>query len=334
MEKDISTKKTVPIQIRGYLYRAGYSLLRRPVFGVLIAFIVIFTVFSIIAPEFLTVRSITGIFTLVAELGIIAIGETFLIISGEFDLSAGSVYALAGALFVVISNRTHSLLGLPVSIVAAAGIGLINGLVTMKTKIPSFIATLGMMMMTRGALLVATGGHSLQYQGDPVVHILLTKILKYGFRPSHLWYILLILIFSFILFRTRYGNWVFATGGNKEAARAQGINPDRVKLKNFITCSALAGFSGCIAISRFKFSNVGFGTGYELEAIASSVIGGTFIFGGYGTIIGAGLGTFIVGMIRSGLVLAQVPGYFYRFFVGAVLIIAAIINNRIREMWS
>jgi simple sugar transport system permease protein len=332
MDKEIPKTKTA--SIRETLYKLGYSLLRRPVFGVLIAFIVIFTIFSIIAPEFFTVRSITGIFTLVAELGIIAIGETFLIISGEFDLSAGSVYALAGALFVVISNQTHSLIGLPVALLAVAGVGFINGIVTIKTKIPSFIATLGMMMMTRGALLVATGGHSLQYKGDTVVQTLLTKILRYGFRPSHLWFISLTLIFSFILFRTRYGNWVFATGGNKEAARAQGINPDTVKLRNFITCSVLAGFSGCIAISRFKFSNVGFGTGYELEAIAASVIGGTFIFGGYGTIFGAALGTFIVGMIRSGLVLAHVPGYFYRFFVGAVLIIAAIINNRIRKMWS
>ena len=99
-------------------------------------------------------------------------------------------------------------------------------------------------------------------------------------------------------------------------------------------CSLLAGFSGCIAISRFKFANVAFGTGYELEAIASAVIGGTFMFGGYGTIIGASLGAFIVGMIRIGLVMAGAPGYFYKTLVGIVLIAAAVINNRIRKMWS
>ncbi|MEW5815691.1 MAG: ABC transporter permease, partial [Spirochaetota bacterium] len=217
-----------------YLWRAGYSLLRYPVFGVFIAFVVIFTTFSVIAPEFFTIGSVTGIFSLVAELGIIAIGETFLIISGEFDLSAGSVYAISGAVFVVVSNQTHSLLGLAAALITAAVIGLINGLVTIKTKIPSFIATLGMMMMTRGLLLVATGGHSLEYRGDLVVYTILSKIINYGFRPSHLWFVVLTLIFSFILFRTRYGNWVFATGGNKEAARAQGIDPDKVKLKNFM----------------------------------------------------------------------------------------------------
>lgn len=320
--------------LKGHLYRAGYSLLRYPVFGVFVAFVVIFTTFSIIAAEFFTVRSITGIFSLVAELGIIAIGETLLIISGEFDLSAGSVYAMSGALFVVVSNITHSLFGLAVALAMSVVIGFINGLVTIRTKIPSFIATLGTMMITRGALLAATGGHSLQYEGDPFVHTILSKIVDYGFRPSHLWFLGLTLLFSIILFRTRYGNWVFATGGNQEAARAQGIDVDRVKLKNFMLCAVLSGFSGCIAISRFKFSNVSFGTGYELEAIASSVIGGTYLFGGYGTIAGTALGAFIVGMIRSGLVMAKVPGYYYRIFVGAVLIVAAIINNRIRKILS
>ncbi len=320
--------------LKSYLYRIGYSLLRYPVFGVLIAFVVIFGTFSIIAPKFLTVQSFTSILTIVAELGIIAIGTTLLMISGEFDLSTGSVYALSGTIFVVVSNQTHSLLGLVLALIVSVAIGFINGIITIKAKIPSFITTLGMQMMCRGGLLAATGGHSLQYKGDSFVYNILSKIIYYGFRPSHLWFILLTLIFSFVLFRTRYGNWVFATGGNKEVAKARGIDPDKVKLKNFMICALLAGFSGIIAISRFKFSNVAFGTLYELEAIAASVIGGTFLFGGYGTIIGTAIGTFIVGMIRSGLVMAGVPGYFYRFFVGVVLIVAAVINNKIREMWS
>lgn len=319
---------------RGLLSKMGNSFIRRPVFGVLIAFSAVFIVFSVIAPKFLTIASLTGIFSLVAELGIITIGEAFLIISGEFDLSVGGVYALAGAVFVATANQTHSILGLLAALVVAAAIGVLNWAVTVKMGLPSFIATLGMMLMTRGGLLVATGGHSIAYRADPVMPVVLSKIIDYGFRPSHMWFLLVVVLFSFLLFKTKYGNWVFATGGEKNTARARGVNTDRVKLINFVLCSVLAAFAGCIAISRFKFANVAFGTGYELEAIAAAVIGGTFMFGGYGTIVGAALGAFIVSMIRIGLVLAGAPGYFYKFFVGAILIIAAYINNRIRRIWS
>jgi len=320
--------------LQSFFLRLGDSLLRHPVFGVLIAFIVVFGTFAIIAPKFLTLRAQTGISSLVAELGIITIGEAFLIISGEFDLSVGGVYALSGALFVVLAGQTHSLLALFVALVVATLVGYMNGQITLKTGIPSFITTLGMMMITRGSLLAATGGHSMQYRGDQIVPTLLSKIIAHGIRPSHFWFFLLTALFSFLLFYTRYGNRTFATGGDRETARARGIDVNRIKLQNFMICSLMAGFSGCIAISRFKFANVAFGTGYELEAIASAVIGGTFMFGGYGTIIGASLGAFIVGMIRIGLVMAGVPGYFYKAIVGMVLIAAAVINNKIRKMWS
>jgi simple sugar transport system permease protein len=314
--------------------RFGSYLIRRPVFGVLIAFLTVFLTFSAIAPKFLGLDNLTGIFSLVAELGIITIGEAFLIISGEFDLSVGGVYALAGAIFVEVTNRSHSAMGIVAALGISAGIGVVNWAVTRRLGIPSFIATLGMMLMTRGGLLAATGGQSITYKGDELLPVILSKIIDYGIRPSHFWFILLALVFSFLLFRTRYGNWVLATGGGQETARARGINVDRVKLVNFVLCATLAGLAGCIAISRFKFANVAFGTGYEMEAVAAAVIGGTFLFGGYGTIIGAALGAFIVGMIRSGLVLAGAPGFFYRFFVGVILIAAAYINNRIRLLWS
>ena len=318
----------------GFFSKLGKSFIRRPVFGVLIAFSTIFTVFSIIAPKFLTQASLTGIFSLVAELGIITIGEAFLIISGEFDLSVGGVYALAGTVFVIISNLTHSILGLVAALVIGIIIGIINWAVTVKMGLPSFIATLGMMLMTRGGLLAATGGHSIAYRADSVMPVVLSKIISNGFRPSHIWFLFIVILFAYILQKTRYGNWVLATGGQKETARARGVNTSKVKLINFITCSLLAAFAGCIAISRFKFANVAFGTGYELEAIAAAVIGGTFMYGGYGTIIGAALGAFIISMIRIGLVMTGAPGYFYKFFVGIILILAAYINNRIKNIWS
>jgi len=302
-----------------------------PALGALIAFSAIFVTFSVIAPKFLTLRSLTGIFTLVSELGIITIGEAFLMISGEFDLSVGGVYALGGALFVVLANSLPSFLAFIITLGVAAFIGYVNGMITLRGGIPSFITTLGTMMITRGILLVATGGFSLTYKGDNFVPTILSKLIGRGFRPSHIWFIALALLFSFVLTRTRYGNWVFASGGNKEIARMKGVNTDSVKLRNFIISAVMAAIAGCMAISRFKFANVAFGTGYELEAIAAVVIGGTSLFGGYGTILGAALGAFLIGMIRIGLVLAGVPGYFYKALVGAVLITAALINIRMRH---
>ncbi len=310
----------------------GLVISKYPALGALIAFTAIFTTFSIIAPKFLTVRSLTGIFTLVSELGIIAIGEAFLMISGEFDLSVSGVYALGGALFVVLANSVPSVLALIITLGVAAFIGYSNAVITLRGGIPSFITTLGTMMITRGILLAATGGFSLAYKGDTFVPTILSKLIGRGFRPSHIWFIALALLFSFILTRTRYGNWVFAAGGNKEIARTMGVNTDSVKLRNFIMSAVMAALAGCMAISRFKFANVAFGTGYELEAIASVVIGGTSLFGGYGTILGAAIGAFLVGMIRIGLVLAGAPGYLYQAFVGAVLIIAAIVNLKIRHV--
>ncbi|MCK4617280.1 ABC transporter permease [Candidatus Aerophobetes bacterium] len=304
---------------------------RYPAFGALIAFMAIFVTFSIIAPKFLTLRSLTGIFTLVSELGIIAIGEAFLMISGEFDLSVGGVYALGGALFVVLANSLPSFLAFIITLGVAAFIGYVNGVITLRGGIPSFITTLGTMMITRGILLIATGGFSLAYKGDTFVPMILSKLVGYGFRPSHIWFIALALLFSFILTRARYGNWVFAAGGNKEIARMMGVNTDSVKLRNFMISAVMAALAGCMAISRFKFANVAFGQGYELEAIAAVVIGGTSLFGGYGTILGAALGAVMVGMIRIGLVLAGAPGYLYQAFVGVVLITAAIINIKIRR---
>jgi len=309
----------------------GLVISKYPALGALVAFIAIFVTFSIIAPKFLTLRALTGIFTLVSELGIIAIGEAFLMISGEFDLSVSGVYALGGALFVVLANSLPSFLAFIIVLGVAAFIGYVNGMITLRGGIPSFITTLGTMMVTRGILLAATGGFSLAYKGDTFVPMILSKLIGHGLRPSHIWFIALALLFSFILTRTRYGNWVFAAGGNKEIARTMGVNTDSVKLRNFMISAVMAALAGCMAISRFKFANVAFGKGYELEAIASVVIGGTSLFGGYGTILGAALGAVMVGMIRIGLVLAGAPGYLYQAFVGAVLITAAIINIKIRR---
>lgn len=309
------------------------SRIRRwPEFGVILAFSTIFMVFSLLAPKFVSLRNLTGIFTIVSELGIITIGVAFLMIAGEFDLSVSSVYALSGFLFVTLANSFNSVLALIITLVAAACIGFLNGTITLRAGIPSFITTLGTMMFLRGIMLAVTGGRSVVYNGDLIVPTMLTRFIGRGFRPSHIWFLALALFFSLILTRTRYGNWVFATGGKKEVARAMGVNVNRVKVVNFMISSVMAGLAGCIVINRFGVANASFGMGMELEAIASAVIGGTFLMGGYGTIIGAFFGAFLMGMMRTGLVMVGAPAYWYQAFVGAILVIAATINIKLRRL--
>ncbi|MDD5015453.1 MAG: ABC transporter permease [Atribacterota bacterium] len=325
------SKKNIGVETRGQFL--SFSQVRRwPEFGVILAFLVLLTIFSIFSSNFLTLRNITGILTIVSELGIVAIGVAFLMISGEFDLSVSSVYAFSGFIFVTLANKYNSPLAFIITLVIAAFIGFCNGIITLRARIPSFIATLGMMLLLRGSLLAVTGGESVSYKSDAIMPTIFTRFIGYGFRPSHIWFIALTVIFSIILTNTRYGNWVFATGGNKEVARAMGVNINKVKVTNFMLSAMMASLSGCIVISRFSLANASFGTGMELEAIASAVIGGTFLTGGYGTIIGVFFGALLMGMMRTGLVMIGAPAYWYQTFVGAILIIAATINLKLRHL--
>jgi len=325
------SKNNIVVETRGQFL--NFSQIRRwPEFGVMLAFLVLLTIFSIFSSNFLTLRNITGILTIVSELGIMAIGVAFLMIAGEFDLSVSSVYAFSGFLFVTLANKYNSPLAFVITLAIAAFIGICNGIITLRARIPSFIATLGMQLLLRGSLLAVTGGESVSYSSDAIMPTILTRFIGFGFRPSHIWFIALTVIFSIILTNTRYGNWVFATGGNREVARALGVNTNKVKVTNFMLSAIMASLSGCIVISRFKLANASFGTGMELEAIASAVIGGTFLTGGYGTIIGVFFGALLMGMMRTGLVMIGAPAYWYQTFVGAILIIAATINLKLRHL--
>jgi len=308
------------------------DLLRIKEFGAIVGVIVFLVLFSFLSNRFLTAENVFNTLTMAAELGIISIGVAMLIISGEFDLSVGSVFAVAPMTFATMVNAKYNpYLSLIVSLMVCAGIGLVNGTVTLKTGIPSFITTLGMMMFWRGILLAITGGF-------PIILSRRVDMLQYlggrvhgGLRYSAIWFVVLAFVFWVVLEKTRFGNWVFATGGNLGAARALGIATTRVKLVNFIFSSVLAGFAGLTTFARFKLVDPTFGQELELEAIASAVMGGTLLTGGYGSVVGASVGAFMISMVRNGLVLAGAPAYWYRAFIGVILIIAAVINARIRK---
>lgn len=272
-----------------------------------------------------------------AELGITCIGVTILMVSGEFDLSVGSTYAISAFIFVKLASMgVPSLLVFSLTLAFAALIGFANGIITTKTRVPSFITTLGTMMFIRGLIYIATGGATASYQGDLMVPALLSlRLSQDGFlsylRPSHFWYLAFIILFTILLFRTRYGNHVIATGGDPRTARSMGVEIERVKIINFIICSIMAGLAGIVVASRFLFVSPTIGEGRELEAIAAVVIGGTSLYGGYGTIIGSLLGVLLTAMISSGLLMIGAPPYWYSAFVGVILLLATIINIKMRK---
>jgi simple sugar transport system permease protein len=182
------------------------------------------------------------------------------------------------------------------------------------------------MMLWRGVLLYITGGFPVSYEADKTLLYFLGGRVFEGLRATGIWFVILTILFIVILGRTRYGNWVLATGGNRDSARTSGVDIDRVKLINFTLCSLLAGFSGTANLARYLISQPMLGSEMGLEAIAASVIGGNLLTGGYGSILGTFLGALLMGIIRTGLISVGVEPYLYMTFTGLILITAVIIN--------
>jgi len=314
-------------------FNSSIALLFRahPELGALVGLILIFVVFCFTATRFLSLESLAGIVTVASELGIVAAGITFLMITGEFDLSVGSTFGFSAMIIAITANAGIPLwIGFLLALTAAFFVGLINGIITVKYKIPSFINTLGTLMFWRGILLAVTGGFAVRYWGTSSFLRGLNGHFLGEFRTSSIWFFIVIFLLNIILVKTPYGNFTYATGGNKEAARALGISVDKVKIINFIICSGLAGLAGCIQFARFNSVDPLRGTGMELEAIAAVVVGGTLMSGGYGNLIGTLFGVLLMGMVRSGLIMSGAPAYWYQAFIGIILISAVIINAKLK----
>jgi simple sugar transport system permease protein len=310
---------------------AGPSMLRRviarPEFGPFVLLVAEIAIFTAINPKFLSIDNVSNILTFTVELGLIALAMTLLMTSGEFDLSVGSVFGWSAVLMWTLFNSGVASLEIAflLAMLCALLIGLVNGLFVTRLKIPSFLVTLGMLLVVRGTALYVTDGFP-QRTWDAseqwIAAVLVGDFYIGDFRVymSTFWFILAAVIFGYLLTMTKVGNWIQASGGNANSARARGVRVSRTKVGLFMLTSLMAGLAGVISSIRTSAANPNSGTGYELEVIAMVVIGGTALTGGRGTILGTVLGVFILRVMRNGIVLIGVPGLAYNIFIGAIIL--------------
>ena len=304
-----------------------------------VVLLIVFLYFAFMAPNFLSLYALSNVLTFSSIYGIVVIGVAFLMISGEFDLSVGSILAVSGYVFLLtLRADVPPLIAMLLALLVCSILGLINGLIVVSTGIPSFIATLGTMLAYRGIVRAMGHGRSITYSpsNPPSLFSILNGYPEWlnnlsnpagNLRVSILWFAVLTVIMTYVLTRTRYGNWTFAVGGNSPAARAQGVSSNRVKVINFTLSGLLAGLGGVMMFAQRSSMNPLIGDGLELTAVAAAVIGGCSLTGGSGTIISAALGMLLLTMVEQGLVLMGVPFDIFRSIIGGIIIVAVVVNT-------
>jgi simple sugar transport system permease protein len=301
-----------------------------PVIPPLVSLILVWMVFWLFVPNFGSMRTVSGVFNSASINAVVVIGVTILMIAGEFDLSVGAIVAMAGYIFAgIMLDGGSPYWAVGAALLVATLMGAINGLITVYTRMPSFIVTLGTLSIYRGAVWVYSAGEMIQTTEKLAAYELLNGRLglindlipRANFRTATVWMIILAVIFQFILTRTRFGNHIFAVGGNKQAAIAQGVNAKLVKIACFAITGALAGLAAT-------------GATVELTAIAGAVVGGTMLTGGIGSILGGLLGILLIDTLRSGVVLLGFPSDNFAAVVGVTIIGVTLLNEWIRGRLS
>lgn len=341
-------------------------LLNRPEFGALSGAILIYAIFYVLAGSsgMFTLQGLIEILQVSAEIGILATSASMLMIAGEFDLSMGSMIGFAGVIIGLASVVYHLPLYLAVILAffVCAAIGALNGWLTAKTGLPSFIVTLASMLILRGESIAETrsingytqisgitavdpqsftvslfGGNAGQHFFSWMAHRQwiesnpLGQPAIAGIPASILWWVGMTLLATWVLLRTRFGNWIFAVGGEETAARNVGVPVDRVKIVLFMLTALSATLFAAIQIMQVGSTDTLRGTQKEFDAIIAAVIGGTLLTGGYGSAIGAFLGALIYGTVQMGIIYTRSDADRFKVFLGLMVLLAVLFNNFIRR---
>lgn len=309
--------------------------LQKPELAGFILLLVLVIVFQVRSEGmFLSTNNLRGILGLLPETALVAVGVTLLMICGEFDLSVGSVFALMPmTMAVMFVGGWPFWAAMAVGLGVCALIGFLNGWITIRFDIPSFITTLGMLFMARSMTIVVSGGFPPRIRPGEVPSWIFVGFVDGGglIRASVLWFIGIAVIVGILLAKTNFGNWVRATGGFLPAASAMGIPTGKVKIACFMICSVLAGFAGMIQSLRLNAFLPSIGEGMELQAVAAAVIGGTSLMGGVGSILGGLIGATLIRVIDNGMVMSQVDANWFKFAIGALTIFAVVGNAWLRK---
>jgi simple sugar transport system permease protein len=321
--------------------------LARPEIGAFLAAVVIYIFFFIVAPPFREASSFSTVLYASSQVGIVAVAVGALMIGGEFDLSAGVAsitYGLTAAL-MCYQLSVNMWLGVIVSLVLALFIGFINGYLVQRTGIPSFLITLGTFFILQGCNLgvtkLLTGSVATKNVSDIEGFDSAKSIFASSFdigsvsvKITVVWWLLFVAIASWILTRTRIGNWIFAVGGNAASARAVGVPVNKVKIGLFMGVGFMAWFYGMHLLFAFNTIQAGQGVGQEFIYIIAAVVGGTLLTGGFGSAIGTAIGAFIFGMVTQGIVYAGWDPNWFKAFLGVMLLLAVAVNLHVKKLSS
>ncbi|WP_249282514.1 ABC transporter permease [Ligaoa zhengdingensis] len=302
--------------------------------GIGIVIIVMFVFLSFASPYFFTLENLMNILLQVSIGTVIAVGMTFVIITGGIDLSVGSMVAFSCVLIAMtlhieaVPVPARIALALLVGVASGFAMGAINGLVVVKGHVPAFIVTLGMMSVARGLALFITNGQTI-YMLPPEYQTVTAA--KLGVLPIQVIYALVVvMIASFILGRTKFGRYLYAIGGNKEAVRLSGINTGLVEFFAYAISGVTCGIGAILLVGRLNAGQPIAGDGYDMDAIAAAIIGGTSLSGGVGKISGTLMGAILMGMLKNGLNLLDVSQYLQKIIIG-VVIVAAVLFDQFRK---
>ncbi len=314
----------------------GTNLDRRAIWreaGVYAVLVALYVVMAATEPSFRGWVNLRNVLTQISMVAIVAVGMTYVILTGGIDLSVGSVAALSACVPAILmaEHGWGAGAGLALTLAIGAGLGLVNGLAISFVGLPPFIATLALMVMARGLAFVVSGGGAI-----------------YRMPPGYLWFgsgnlaegvplieklpVMIVLMFAFfivghiVLQRTRLGRYVYSVGSNEEASRLSGVPTNRVKIFGYTMCGALSGLAGLLYTGYVGAAEPTIGDGLELDAIAAVVIGGTSLSGGQGNLPGTFAGALLIGLVRNGLNLMQVNSNYQRVAIGAIIFVAVMID--------
>ncbi len=302
----------------------------------------VWLLFSLAAgPAFSGAEGTAAVLNAAAPLGILAIAVALLMIAGEFDLSVGSIIGAAGMSILLLTRFAGWSLwpAIGAALLLSLAIGLANGILVVRTGLPSFIVTLGTLFVFRGLTIAVSRALTRRTQlggldevsGYDSARLVFASDPVGLFRISLVWWLVLAAVATWVLLRTRWGNWIYATGGSLDSARRLGVPAARVKVALFMTTAAAAWLVAVMQAVRFTGADALRGEQQEFRAIIAAVIGGTLLSGGYGSAIGAVLGALIFGMVQQGIVITGVDADWFQVFLGVMLVLAVIVNNYVRR---